>query len=292
VARESVGQPLFEDTVFRFLPVSFSFSTRGNKESQGLQVGPETCLSARLAIYRDGEPVPKVEEVQGTGPVELIHRLCTAAEAVIRDLGADLPQPALDALVENLIHAGFESPTVSILDGGRTVRVADRGPGIADKRMALEPGYSSAGVAERRIIAGVGSGMAVAARLAERFGGRLEITDNLGGGTVVTLAFAGVEGDARRERSEPLLAGLIDSRPPTADRPSELSDNGKRVLLLLAELGGAGLESICDELRISPSAAGSELDSLRRLGLLDPTDHAHVVLTQAGLGYLDGIFAE
>jgi Histidine kinase-, DNA gyrase B-, and HSP90-like ATPase len=257
-----------------------------------LQVGPETCLSARLAIYRDGEPGPKVEEVQGTGPEELIHKLCTAAESVIRDLGADLPQPALGALIENLVHAGFESVTVSILDRGRTVRVADRGPGIADKRRALEPGYSSAGATERRTIAGVGSGLAVAARQAERWGGRLEITDNLGGGTVVTLTFTGaVRGDARGERSEPLLAGLI-SRPPTADRPSELSDNGKRVLLLIAELGGAGIDTICDELRITASVAGSELDSLRRLGLLDQADRSHVVLTPAGLGYLDGIFVE
>jgi Histidine kinase-, DNA gyrase B-, and HSP90-like ATPase len=257
-----------------------------------LQVGPETCLSARLAIYRDGEPGPKVEEVQGTGPEELIHKLCTAAEAVIRDLGANLPQPALRALIENLLHAGFESTTVSVLDGGRTVRVADRGPGIADKRRALEPGYSSAGAAERRIIAGVGSGLAVAARQAEMWGGRLEITDNLGGGTVVTLAFAGAAGDARVERSEPILAGLVDSRPPNTDRPSELSDNGKRVLLLLAELGGAGIDTICDELRISTLVAGSELDSLRRLGLLDQSDRSHVVLTPAGLGYLDGIFVE
>ena len=257
-----------------------------------MQVGPETCLSARLAIYRDGEPVPKVEEVQGTGPEELIHRLCTAAESVIRDLGADLPQPALGALIENLVHAGFESPTISILHGGRTVRVADRGPGIANKRLALEPGYSTAGVAERRVIAGVGSGLAVAARQAERRGGRLEITDNLGGGTVVTLAFAAAFGDARTKRSEPVLAGLIESSPPTTDRPSELSDNGKRVLLLLAELGGAGLGTICAELRINAAMAGSELDSLRRLGLLDQTDRSHVVLTPAGLGYLDGIFVE
>jgi hypothetical protein len=255
-----------------------------------LQVGPETCLSARLAIYRDGEPEPKVEEVQGTGPEELIHRLCTATERVIRDQGAILPQPAVKALIENLVHARFHCPTVSVLDGGRTVRVADRGPGIADKRRAVEPGYSSAGEAERRIIAGVGAGLAVAARQAEEGGGRLEISDNLGGGTVVTLEFAGAKDfGAGLARSQPTVHR--DSNPG-ADRPSELSDNGKRVLLLLAELGGSGLTTICDELRIPANAARSELDSLRRLGLLDPTDLDHLVLTPAGLNYLDGIFVE
>lgn len=242
-----------------------------------MQVGPETCLSARLAIYRDGEPGPKVEEVQGTGPVELIHRLCTACEQVIRDLGGEIPQPALTALLENLVHAGFSCPTISILDGGRTVRIADQGPGIADKRLALKPGYSSAGPVERRLIAGVGAGLAVAARQAEELGGRLEITDNLGGGTVVTFALA----DAKR----PVDPGLEE--PPT-----ELSNDGKRVLLLLAELGGAGLDTICQELRIDRSAAGSELDSLRQLGLLEAAGSATLRLTKDGLGYLDGIFAE
>ena len=259
-----------------------------------MQVGPQTCLSARLAIYRDGEPEPKVEEVQGTGPQELIHRLCTATAQVIRDQGGSLPQPAVRALIENLVHARFQCPTVSILDGGRTLRVADRGPGIPDKQLALEPGYSSAGDSERKIIAGVGAGLAVAARQAEEGGGRLEINDNLGGGTVVTLAFAGTVRDGRSALSEPLLTGLSQLRhqPASPDGPSELSDNGKRILLLLAELGGSGLATICDELRIAPAASRSELDSLRRLGLLDPANLEQIILSPAGLGYLDGIFAE
>lgn len=257
-----------------------------------MQVGPETCLSARLAIYRDGEPGPKVEEVQGTGPEELIHNLCTALERVIREEGTEHPQLAVQALIENLIHADFKSPTVSILDHGLTVRIADRGPGIADKLLAVRPGYSSAGDHQRRIIAGVGAGLSIAARQAEEMGGRLEITDNLGGGTVVTLTMPAGPTTAQNALREPILSGLRGSFELNTDSPSELSDNGKRVLLLLAELGGAGLATICDELRIAPDAARSELDSLRRLGLLDPADQRQIVLTPAGLGYLDGIFVE
>ena len=85
---------------------------------------------------------------------------------------------------------------------------------------------------------------------------------------------------------------IASTYPAASEAPSELSDNGKRVLLLLAELGGSELTTICDELRIPAVAARSELDSLRRLGLLDPADQAHLVLTPAGLGYLDGIFVE
>ncbi|GAC1656655.1 MAG: hypothetical protein NVS9B1_12520 [Candidatus Dormibacteraceae bacterium] len=252
-----------------------------------MQVGPVTCLSVRLAIYRDGEPEPQVENVQGTGPEELIHKLCTALPPVMSELGSSLPQAAVRALIENLLHAGFRTPTISVLDRGQTFRVADRGPGIADKRLALEVGFSSAGDEERRVIRGVGAGLATAARLMEERGGRLEVCDNLGGGTVVTLAMPTIGAAAAGTPKSP----AADQRPPGGG-PSELSDHGKRILLLLAELGGAALVTVCDELRISPSPAREEIDSLRRLGLLGPADGDEIVLTPAGLGYLDGIFIE
>src|SRR5205807_2194042 len=116
----------------------------------------------------------------------------------------------------------FHCPTVSVLDGGLTVRVADRGPGIADKLRAVEPGYSSAGEAERRIIAGVGAGLAIAARQAEERGGRLEISDNLGGGTVVTLEFARAGGGLGQGLAKTEPSGRRRSNPDP-DRPSELS---------------------------------------------------------------------
>lgn len=244
-----------------------------------MQVGSETCLSARLAIYADGQPEPKVEEVQGTGPQELIHRLCTDLEAVILAQGGGIPQAAMQALVENLIHAGFRSATISVLDGGQTIRIADHGPGIEDKERALLPGFSTADCEQRRVIKGVGSGLAVAARLASGAGGRLELSDNLGLGTVVTLSMGATAPTSSRQ------SGF-------GAAPSELSDYGKRVLLLLAELGGAGVPTICDELRIPSAVAAAELEALIRLGLLDPAHGGRLALTPAGLRYLDGIFAE
>lgn len=257
-----------------------------------MQVGPETCLSARLAIYEDGEPEPKVEEVQGTGPQEVIHKLCTALEAVIRRQRSDLPQSALRALVQNLIHARFQDATISVLDQGRTVRVADRGPGIADKGLAVQPGFSTAGEAERRFIAGVGSGLAVVARLAAERGGSLQIIDNLGGGTVATIALP-----AAVKSNRPRNAVAAPGHPVTAEstagwRSSGVSDTGKRLLLLLAELGGASLPTICDELRLTGDAARAEVAALRSLGLLDPRDQHQIRLTPVGLSQLEGIFVE
>lgn len=257
-----------------------------------MQVGPGTCLSARLAIYQDGEPEPKVEEVEGAGPQELIHKLCTVLEVVIREQHSDLPQPAIKALVQNLLHARFQNATISVMDGGRTVRFADRGPGIADKQLALQPGYSSAGEAERRLIPGVGSGLAVAARLAAERGGRLEIGDNLGGGTVVTMAIPASDTRMRARAFKSVVPDHMVVAAPGSLRPGVTSDKGKRLLLLLAELGGASLTTIGDELRISTEAARSEVEALRRLGLLDPRDQSQIRLTPDGLNHLEGIFAE
>jgi hypothetical protein len=250
-----------------------------------LQVGPETCLSARLAIYVDGEPEPKVEDVQGAGCDELIHRLCTRLDVVVREQHSELPQVALKALVQNLIHAHFCDVTISVLDGGSTVRVADHGPGIPDKQLAIQPGYSSARSLERRHIPGVGSGLAIAARLAAQAGGRLEIVDNLGGGAVVTMSMPVRPKPGARpdEAAVPQVS---------AWRSSGISDKGKRLLLLLAELGGASLATIADELRLSADAARAEVEALARLGLLEPREQNRIALTPAGLSQLEGIFVE
>jgi hypothetical protein len=178
--------------------------------------------------------------------------------------------------------------SVSILDGGRTLRVADRGCGIKDKRRALEPGFSTADEQARQIISGVGAGLSVASRLMAEAGGRLDLCDNLGTGTVATLALPAQPAPA---------APAPDVRAPevTVRRTAggaELSDNGKRILLLLAELGGAAVPTICNELRLSMPEADAELDALRRQQLLDPRAGRQMVLTSTGLTYLDGIFVE
>lgn len=262
-----------------------------------MQVGPETRLAARMAIYVDGEPGARIEEVEGTSPREFIHRLSTRAGQLIRDQDSTLPQAALTALLENLVHAGFRSVTVSILDGGHLVRIADHGPGIPDKRLAQTAGYSSATEADRCVIAGVGAGLPTARALIEAAGGRLELDDNLGGGTVVSVSLPRLREGARRDREEPareepVSAGVRVAAAPIPLARSEVSDGGKRILLLVAELGGAGLPTICDELRVARPAAELELERLRRLGLVDPHGGDQMTLTPAGLAYLDGIFSE
>ena len=91
-------------------------------------------------------------------------------------------------IVENFIHAYFQSPTITILDGGNTIRFSDQGPGIQEKDLALEYGTSSATEEMRQYIRGVGSGLPYAQQYMEDKGGSLTIEDNIAGGTVVTIS--------------------------------------------------------------------------------------------------------
>src|SRR5947209_3213639 len=107
--------------------------------------------SARLAVYAGPLDPPQVEDLADPDEAGLIEALFTRAAA-----RADLPLLAVREVIENLIHAGFHDALVSVMDGGRTLRVSDTGPGIADKELAMQPGFSSADAAARRVIRGVG----------------------------------------------------------------------------------------------------------------------------------------
>nr|WP_239471502.1 ATP-binding protein [Olsenella profusa] len=91
-------------------------------------------------------------------------------------------------IVENFIHAYFQAPTITILDGGNTIRFSDQGPGIASKDLALEYGTSSATEEMKHYIRGVGSGLPYVQQYMTDKGGSLEIEDNIAGGTVVTIS--------------------------------------------------------------------------------------------------------
>ena len=105
-------------------------------------------------------------------------------------------------LIENLVHASFREVVVTIMDGGNTLRISDRGPGILDKDAALRPGFTTATARMRKCIRGVGSGLAVAKPDAARHGRRV--------------------GRRRqpRQRNRDYCAGSPPARNTLAQRPS------------------------------------------------------------------------
>ena len=101
--------------------------------SAAVEAGIPTLLHGRIAVYDSPAAAPRIEDVVGSSPDSFIEELAARTYSAARDLGGKLPYTVIREVVENLIHARFEEPVVSVLAGGDTVRFSDQGPGIPDK---------------------------------------------------------------------------------------------------------------------------------------------------------------
>jgi hypothetical protein len=222
-------------------------------------------LCARVAVYASPDEPPAIIPVHADEAIEAIEGLCEVVER-----HSTLPAPAVREIVENLVHAGFADAVVSIFDGGHTVRVSDHGPGIADPERALQPGFSSAGPAERRVVRGVGGGLPLAQSMIAAAGGSLEIGDNLGGGATVTLT--------------------LPSAPAGDEAAAPCSETARMIMALLLEIGAARAERLARELGRDRGECGRELALLQYRGhVARDADGAHS-LTQTGSALLATLF--
>lgn len=143
---------------------------------------------ARIAVYDDAAAAPRVVVVEPKDVRAYLEEITGTVNKLSHEQGGAIPFMVIREIVENFIHAYFQSPTITILDGGNTIRFSDQGPGIREKDLALEYGTSSATEDMRRYIRGVGSGLPYAQQYMEDKGGSLTIEDNIAGGTVVTIS--------------------------------------------------------------------------------------------------------
>jgi anti-sigma regulatory factor (Ser/Thr protein kinase) len=230
----------------------------------------------RIAVYMDPHSPPVVVPITDYPLSEealpqLIEAVAVRAHGLARDQGGRLPLVVFRELVENLVHASFEGVIVTILDGGNTVRVSDRGPGIPNKEAALRPGFTSADAGAKRFIRGVGSGFSVVKETLSSMGGVLEIEDNLGRGTVVTARVAPLP-------DIPLA--------PTPVPAYNLSERQLKTLLLTVELAPVGPTRLAQELGVSTSTAYRDLISLEAAGFVTSGQTGHRTVTDEGLAYL------
>lgn len=217
----------------------------------------------RFARYgAPGEP-PAVDEISGDDS-SVIEDLYTRAAGA-----CDLPPLAVREVIENLVHADFEGATVSVFDGGASLRVADCGPGIADKDRALQPGFSTACERIRAVVRGVGSGLPIAVSAMQASGGTIEVEDNLRGGTVVTLSAP----DATLEHAS-----------------TEISQRARQLMALLVEVAPATPAALARELGLSLGECGRELVLLEHRGLIARSDDGMRTLTDAGTALLATLF--
>jgi anti-sigma regulatory factor (Ser/Thr protein kinase) len=221
----------------------------------------------RIAVHRAALEPPAITEIRDIAPAPIIESVFAQVAQM-----SSVPPLALREIIENLIHADFSDALITVLDAGRTVRVADRGPGISDPRRAMEPGYTTADERIRQVVRGAGSGLALASGLVAAGGGLLEIEDNLGGGCVVTIT--------------------VDAppAPDSPDEPGHPNDVQRSLLALLLEMAPAHPETMARELELPLGAVGRELVLLEHRGLVARFADGGRVLTERGAAIVATLF--
>ena len=258
---------------------------------------------ARIAVYDDAAAAPRVVMVDPSDVRTFLEETTATVSRLAREQGGTIPFMVIREIVENYVHAYFASPTISILDGGNTIRFSDQGPGIAEKDRALEYGTTSATEEMKRYIRGVGSGLPYAQHYMRDKGGSLQIEDNIQGGTVVTISVrpaaealqvAGVGGAT----GEPVMvaaggpaAATTTTGPatpqttPTAPTPAaSLADGAPYPALpALSDRERAALDHLAGHANAGPT------DLARALGASGPTwSRTLQALAQKGLALKDG----
>jgi hypothetical protein len=253
---------------------------------------PSTYARARIAIYDGPAAAPQVVEVCAEDPSSYIEALSVRVHQIVGERGGSIPYTVIRELAENLIHADFEEPVVSILDSGNTVRFADQGPGIPDKEKAVLPGFTTARGEMKRYIRGVGSGLPIVGDFLRISGGTLLIEDNLGCGSVVTISSRRPARESDFPQNTVPARGSADNERLSLDTeaaPSpRLSTRQKQVLALVLESGSAGPSIVSKELGVGLSTAYRDLASLEELGLIESTGGKRA-LTEKGFSYLDDV---
>lgn len=232
-----------------------------------------------IAVYSEPHSPPLIVRTDHLGAGEddlpaFIDALTVRAYELARAQGGRLPLVVFKELIDNLVHASFAGAVITILDRGNTLRVSDRGPGIPDKDAALRPGFTSADARCRRYIRGVGSGFSVVREALATIDGLLEIEDNLGHGTVITVRVG---------------PGIDTPLAPAANPSYNLTERQLKTLLLAVELAPVGPTRIAQELGISTSTAYRDLVFLEEAGFVVSGQTGHRSVTDVGLAYLDAV---
>lgn len=151
-------------------------------------LGEVVTNPARIAVFDDPTASPRVVVIQPSDVRTFLEEITATVTKLAKEQGGSISFTVIREVVENYVHAYFIEPTVTILNGGNTIRFSDQGPGIREKDRALEYGTTSATEEMKRYIRGVGSGLPYAQQYMEDHGGTLTIEDNMNAGTVVTIS--------------------------------------------------------------------------------------------------------
>lgn len=246
----------------------------------------EAGVGIRVAVYPvDGDP--EITEVSAASPRAAGPKFSRLVSSMVRDMGGEVPLEAAREVIENLIHANYKGVVVSILDGGNTVRVSDRGPGVENKSRAMEFGFSGARPDSAGVIRGIGAGLGMARAAAEKTGGTVTLEDNIGGGTVATVTVP-ASGAARQSERSP-----VDTPPPRRYPDGvprmNISERQQKVLVTVLECGEVGPSTVAERLEISVSTAYRDLSVLEEHGLVACEESGKRLISPLGRDLVEAI---
>ena len=240
-------------------------------------------ISVRIAAYPPNEE-PEVTEVAASDPRSATTKLTKFVMSKVDEMGGQVPEEAVREVVENLIHADYRGVVISILDGGNTVRVSDRGTGIQNKERAVEFGFTGASPEALEDIRGVGAGLGLARKAAEKAGGALTVEDNIGGGTVATIAVG-----AGTRPAPPQAPAVPVRRYPDGVPRMNISERQQKVLITVLECGEVGPSTVADMLEISVSTAYRDLSVLEEHGLVQADESGKRLISPLGRDVVEAI---
>jgi DNA-binding transcriptional ArsR family regulator len=242
-------------------------------------------VGVRIAVYPGGG-TPEITEVSASNPGSATRKFTRLVSEKVREAGGRVPEESIREVVENLIHAGYQSVVISVLDDGNVVRVSDKGPGVENKSRAMEFGFSGAAPGALGEIRGVGAGLGIARAAAEKVGGTLTIEDNIGGGTVATISAAG--GEAVTEEKE-AVPPPPQRRYPDGVPRMNISERQQKVLITVLECGEVGPSTVADRLEISVSTAYRDLSVLEEHGLVMADESGKRLISPLGRDLVEAI---
>lgn len=271
-------------------------------------VGLEVKFPARIAVYDDAAAAPRVLVIEPADVHSYLEEITKEVTQRSHEQGGVIPFMVIREVVENLIHAYFIEPAISILPGGNTIRFSDQGPGIKEKDRAMEYGTTSATDAMKKYIRGVGSGLPYVQQYLLDKGGSLLIEDNMRRGTIVTISmgtsvsredlmpaqdlYATVPTTAVNPTTTPATDASQPLQPKTtqsADKPN-ISDRGQLILAYLQQHENVGPTDLVAAYGRSVSTWSRELRALDERGLtFKQRGGQKRVLTEAAYRLLNNI---
>lgn len=246
-------------------------------------------ITVRIATYQaNGEP--EVAEVSASSSRSAASKISAFMVSSVEQQGGSVPLRAVSEVVENLIHADYLGVVISVMDGGETIRISDRGPGIKSKSQALEFGFSGASREAITEIRGIGAGLGIALAEMKRVGGTLSIEDNLGGGTVITLSASGEPVSGETPDPGGGKAEVVARKRHLGGVPEiDISERQERTLITVLECGEVGPSTIAEVVDVSVSTSYRDLSVLEDHGLATSTESGKRVISPLGRDYAAAI---